>query len=170
MLSGPICHMVPRRKVILAASVVSVAALALLAFGGGHPTILDAQTAQLVGHDLEPAPINPAWILSGTPVARAKTLMVTSDQGFSSTIWECSAGSFRWHHRSDEIVHILEGEVDVEVRANEVRTLRPGDVALFPRGSSGVWRVPRYVKKIAHHRSPEQGLVRRAVNRAKKLF
>jgi uncharacterized protein len=104
---------------------------------------------------LFPAPIRPEWILEGAPVARARPVAVTADDHFSSTVWDCTAGRFRWQFRSDEIVHILEGEVHVTDEAGRERALVPGDVALFSRGTTSVWRVPRYVKKLAIHRSAE---------------
>ena len=119
---------------------------------------------------LDPAPIRPEWILSGTPTARARTLARTADDDFSTTVWDCTAGSFRWQFRSDESVHILEGEVIVETGDGRTRTLRPGDVALFPRGMASVWTVPRYVKKLAQHRSHPPGLMARTAARVRSLF
>ncbi len=123
-------------------------------------------TASDVRHEaLDPAPIKPDWILEGKPVARAKTLTVAPDENFSSALWDCTAGTFRWHFRSDELVHILEGEVTVKSDDGTSRTLRPGDVALFPKGLTNVWHVPRYVKKLAVHRSQEDPLFTRVARK-----
>jgi uncharacterized protein len=119
---------------------------------------------------LEPAPINPEWIIAGTPVARAKNLTLTADKNFSSTVWDCTAGSFRWHFGSDEVVHILDGEVTVETGDGGTRLLKPGDVALFPKGLVSIWVVHKYVKKLALHRTAPPGLPRRVANSVRDLF
>ena len=117
-----------------------------------------------VATELTPKPIRPDWILEGSPVARARNVLLTSDDNFSATVWDCTAGRFRWHFNSDETVHILEGEVHVTDEKGKERALRPGDVALFSKYTTSVWRVPRYVKKLALNRSYDDPLLVR-VNR-----
>lgn len=98
---------------------------------------------------LEPAPIEPTWILAGRPAARAGTWSVSSDTTTSAFVWDCTAGRFRWYFGGDELVAILEGEVTVTDEAGALRTLRPGDGAMFRAGTWSTWEVPSYVKKIA---------------------
>jgi len=115
------------------------------------------------------SPIEPTWILDGSPVARALNLTEAHDKNLSCGLWDCTAGSFKWIFRCDEIVHILEGEVIVQDDAG-ARTLRPGDIAFFPHGLETVWRVPHYVKKFAIHRSVERGFVTRVASKVKKVI
>lgn len=110
-------------------------------------SLLDA--VNLHGISLEPAPIEPSWILEGTPVARTAVWSVSSDTTTTAMVWDCTAGRFRWFFGGDEIVSILEGEVTVTDAAGSERTLRPGDGALFRAGTWTVWHVPTYVKKVA---------------------
>ncbi len=106
--------------------------------------------------DLASAPIRPEWILRGNPLARALKLSAADDGNLDCLLWDCTAGTFRWCFRVDEIVHILEGSVRVcDEATGAVRILTPGDVAYFPQGSSSVWEVDEYVKKLAILRSPE---------------
>jgi uncharacterized cupin superfamily protein len=106
--------------------------------------------------DFEPAPIRSAWVLEGTPVARVITLANAPDGNLTCALWDCTKGRFRWHFRSDEIVHILEGQVHVvDEQSGADRTLRSGDMGYFPRGLTMVWTVDQYVKKLAIIRTQE---------------
>lgn len=98
---------------------------------------------------LEPAPIRPEWIIEGEPEARCAYL-ATGTLGWGNTAhWSCTAGRFRWHFGWDETVLILEGEVIVTDDDGTVYHGVPGTTLFFPAGSSAVWDVPRYVRKIA---------------------
>lgn len=120
--------------------------------------------------DLAPLPIEPSWIKAGTPVARAVKLSESPDSLLTSGLWDCTAGTFMWIFGTDEIVHIVEGEVRVR-EGNTTHVLGPGSVAYFPRGIETVWEVPEYVKKSFIHRSPPRPLWRRAASGIKsRLF
>lgn len=103
---------------------------------------------------LESRPIEPSWILSGDPQARAGSHSKNVDGWAETMHWDCTAGRFRWHFGWEETVVILEGEVRVTDAANQTSTLRPGDVAYFPAGSWFTWEIPHYVRKIAFCRRP----------------
>ncbi|EPR21504.1 cupin, partial [Agrobacterium radiobacter DSM 30147] len=45
---------------------------------------------------LQPAPINPDWIISGNPQARAADHSRSGDRASSTAMWDCTAGEFRW--------------------------------------------------------------------------
>jgi len=98
---------------------------------------------------LEPAPIEPGWVVEGNPEARAKEL-ARSDDGTSVVVaWSCTAGRFHWHYSVDETVHLISGEVFITNEDGVERRLVPGDMAFFPAGSSSIWRVPSSVRKLA---------------------
>lgn len=69
-------------------------------------------------------------------------------------VWSCTAGTFRWQFTCDELVHIIEGSVQVTMPSGEQVTLGPNDSALFPAGEWTTWHVPEYVRKHAILRSP----------------
>ena len=96
--------------------------------------------------DLRPLPIDPSWIKKGDPVARSVTLSKSPDGLLTAGLWDCTAGTFTWIFRRDEIVHILEGEVRVHDGPTR-HVLVPGSVAYFPCGLETIWEVPTYVKK-----------------------
>ena len=119
--------------------------------------------------DLTPLPIEPAWVKAGAPFARAIKLSESPDSLLTACLWDCTAGTFTWIFGTDEIVHILEGEVRVR-EGNTTHVLGPGSLAYFPRGLETVWEVPQYVKKSYIYRvaqPPQRSLFRRAASRVK---
>lgn len=103
---------------------------------------------------MRPAPIEPSWILEGTPTARFASHSQGGDDAAVTGVWDCTAGEFRWHFGWDETVLILEGEVLVTDEDGTERLLRAGDVAYFTAGSWYTWRIDRYLKKLAFCRKP----------------
>jgi uncharacterized cupin superfamily protein len=104
--------------------------------------------------DMKPAPIDPSWILSGEPVARLAEHSRGQDDAALTAIWDCTAGAFHWRFGWDETVMIMEGEVHVTAEDGTERLLRAGDVAYFAGGTTAVWRIERYVRKVAFCRKP----------------
>jgi len=110
--------------------------------------------------DYKPAPINRDWIVSGDPQARSGDLVASADGSGSTNFWDCTAGTFNWHYAWDETVLILGGEVRVTDSDGATSVLRPGDVAHFAAGTSYLWDVDHYVRKIAFHKKPAPTLRR----------
>jgi uncharacterized cupin superfamily protein len=98
---------------------------------------------------LKDAPINPDWVVSGSPHARAGQHSPSIDGRASTSIWDCTAGSFWWTFGDDETVVILEGTVRVTTESGEVRMLGQGDIAYFAGGTRALWEIDTYVRKIA---------------------
>jgi uncharacterized cupin superfamily protein len=103
---------------------------------------------------LEPHPIDPAWVLAGTPHARWGNHSESVDGWAGTACWDCTAGRFRWHFAWEETVLILQGEVRVTDEFGATSVLGVGDVARFPVGSWFTWEVERYVRKLAFCRLP----------------
>jgi uncharacterized protein len=97
---------------------------------------------------LSSSPINPDWILEGQPMARNAILSRSADETACTIMWDCTAGKFRWYYDFDETIHIIDGSVSIDDGAGP-RTIGPGDVVFFPAGSSAVWVVETYVRKLA---------------------
>ena len=109
---------------------------------------LRIEAAALPTGELAPMPIEPAWIIEGTPTARGNILMQSADKKISYGTWECSAGKFHWLFAWDEFIHIQEGEVEITDETGQVVKLHKGDLAHFPVGMKTVWNVPNYVRKV----------------------
>ena len=103
---------------------------------------------------LKPAPIDPSWIIAGNPVARFAEHSRGRDDAAVTAVWDCTAGEFRWHFGWDETVVILDGSVHVTAADGTERRLGAGDVAYFAGGTTAVWRIDDYVRKIAFCRKP----------------
>ena len=116
----------------------------VISFVGASPDALE----------MKPLPIEPSWVLSGNPQARAASHSKADDQCAATGIWDCTAGSFRWFFGWDETVVILEGEVHVTADDGTQRTLRAGDVGYFKGGTWATWRIDNYVRKVAFLRKP----------------
>ena len=110
-----------------------------------QPVLIPAIAAD---QDVESAPIDPTWILEGTPKAEARRLTLVDDSGLSSTLWQSTAGQFEWHYGSDELVVILDGAVEITSPGGTRFTARAGDVFFVPGGSLLHWNVPDHVKKL----------------------
>lgn len=128
-----------------------------IVFGDGGEVSLDA------------CPINPAWVIEGAPMARNAILSRSADGGACTLIWDCTAGLFNWRYDIDETVYVLEGEVVVRDESGAEHRLGPGDSAFFPAGSSAVWRVEKYVRKVAFCRNPVPQPIMFAARVVKKL-
>src|SRR5262245_53742160 len=134
----------------------------LLLAGCADLAPLEVQTSHVFHDDLHAAGIPPEWVREGKPMARVKYLARSDDEGVTAALWDCTAGKFEWYFASDELVHILEGEVIVTTGTGAERSLKPGDVAFFPAGMKSVWTVPKYVKKMAVLRHNSESFVRKA--------
>jgi uncharacterized protein len=104
--------------------------------------------------EMKPAPIEPSWILSGDPQARAGAHSKAEDDCAATGVWDCTAGSFRWYFGWDETVVILDGEVHVTAEDGTERVLRKGDIGYFKGGTWATWHVETYVRKVAFLRRP----------------
>ncbi len=96
-----------------------------------------------------PCPIKPDWMRSGTPVTRCNTHSSTVDGLAWTMVWDCTRSTFEWYFEFDEVVVILEGSVRVTDCRGVRHTLRAGDVGYFPYGSTWLWEVDDYVRKVA---------------------
>jgi len=109
--------------------------------------------------DLPSAPINPDWIIEGTPQTHAKDLARSADGTCTIVVWSCTPGRFNWHYAVDETLHVISGEAFVTDEKGEVHRLGPGDMAFFPAGSHSRWHVTQEIRKLAVCRHSMPGLL-----------
>ncbi|WP_137128958.1 cupin domain-containing protein [Rhizobium sp. FY34] len=115
------------------------------------------------------APIEPSWIIAGAPRARISRCSAGFDGTGGAAVWDCSAGTFRWHFVREETVVILEGEVHVTAQDGTQRLLSVGDIAFFRAGTWATWRIDTYVRKVAHTRRPLPKLISSALKLVRSL-
>ena len=102
--------------------------------------------------ELGPNPVNPDWIIDGTPQARAKCLAESADGTSSVMAWSCTPGRFEWYYAVDETVHIISWRGFRHRRERQDSPARAGGHGLFPgrqpqrlagdEGSAQTCRVP----------------------------
>lgn len=119
--------------------------------------------------ELHDAPIPQSWILGGAPRARSGAIAHSPDGWASSVVWECTAGSFRWQFGWEETVVILEGSVRVVAQTGEERLLQAGDAAYFAQGTSSVWHIDSYLKKVAFTRNRVPAYVRKPLSKLQSV-
>jgi uncharacterized cupin superfamily protein len=119
--------------------------------------------------ELYSAPIDPSWILEGTPSARNRLIAPSTDRFGWTMLWDCTAGKFNWHYAIDETVHIIDGSVIVTGTDGVTRTLKAGDIAFFPAGSTAHWHVENYVRKVAYCQKPVPKIVSLPIRALRKV-
>ena len=122
---------------------------------------------------LNPAPIEPSWIVEGNPQATSCTLSQSADGLACTIVWHCTAGKFNWYYDFDETILILEGGIVLESDAMQPTRYGPGDVIFFRDGAHARWHVERFVKKLAFCRKTQPvwlGFALRAFLKLKKII
>jgi uncharacterized cupin superfamily protein len=109
-------------------------------------------------------PINPDWVLEGTPHARVSEWGESADGTTSHWTWDCTAGRFRWYYDVDESIVVIAGSVSIQLDGEAPVELSVGDAAYFPAGHWTTWQVDDYVRKQAVVRVPVPRLMQYAVN------
>jgi hypothetical protein len=120
--------------------------------------------------DLDPEPILPEFILSGSPVARSKKVATSPDWTSSTVVWDCAPGSFRWHYDKEETIYVLEGEAFMMNENGTERRFAAGEVGFFLAGFTCDWRITKHFRKVAVVRTPFWGPIGFSVKAWKKLM
>jgi uncharacterized protein len=148
--------------IVIAAIIAVVDLRAYQAFKQGIPH--SGQHALQLGA----SPIDPSWIVSGSPVFHSAVFEGSVASGAWSGIWECiGPAKFVWHYDVDETIYIRDGAAEVEY-LGETFELRPGDYARFVSGTTATWVVRDHVKKTFSIHNP--GRFAKAVRHAMRLF
>lgn len=98
--------------------------------------------------DLEPEPINPDLIVRGTPTARSKKLVTSSDWTANVVVWECTPGVFHWRYTRDETIYVLAGEAFISTGSDQPRRFAAGDLGFFPNGLVCNWQIMQTFRKF----------------------
>ena len=105
-------------------------------------------------HELQPDPIAPSWLISGSPIFRTAVFQHSLNWDTWSGIWECiGPATFVWQYSVDEVIYVLEGSADIEYLGKKF-TLHPGDSTRFVAGTIATWVVPDRVKKTFRIEKP----------------
>ena len=129
------------------------------------------ETSNLVVN-LEPRPIEPSWIIEGSPVAQSCVLSKSADGLATTIVWECSEGRFNWYYDFDETILILEGSIVLENDTMRPTRYGKGDVIFFRNGAHARWYVEGRVRKLAFCRTTQPmvlAFVARVFNKIKRV-
>jgi uncharacterized protein len=120
--------------------------------------------------DLEPEPINPDWIVRGTPTARSKKLLTSRDWTANVVVWDCTPGAFHWRYTRDETIYVLAGEAFISTGPGQERRFAAGDLGFFPNGFSCNWRITQTFRKFVVQKETMWAPLGMGVKVCKKLL
>lgn len=65
-----------------------------------------------------------------------------------SGLWKCDPMTFEYEFPGDEIIHVLEGDLLIEIDGQDDITLTTGDIASFDKGVKCTWTIQNTFKKF----------------------
>ena len=99
--------------------------------------ILKARIAETVLETWQPEGVT---IHEGAPNGRGFTLFEDFGNGARATgIFECDPAKTTYMLEYNEIIHVLEGTVTIELDNGSCVELAPGDIAFLPKGHLSTW-------------------------------
>lgn len=93
-------------------------------------------------------PIDPAWVVAGDPVATGALPALSPDGAFSAGLWQCTPGEFDWPYEWDEVALVTAGRAQLGGDNGSARSVGPGDLLMFHRGTTVRWRIEETVTKV----------------------
>ncbi|WP_406443713.1 cupin domain-containing protein [Streptomyces sp. NBC_00631] len=98
------------------------------------------------GAELEPDPLDPAQIVSGTPEVTGKVVWESADGRQIRGIWQITPGVVT-DTEADELFVVVSGSATVEVEGGPTFTVGPGDMAVLRAGDRTTWTVHETLRK-----------------------
>src|SRR3954469_14850276 len=99
--------------------------------------------------ELEPEPLDPAQIVSGTPEVTGKVVWESADGKQVRGIWQITPGVVT-DTEADELFVVVSGRATVEVEGGAVLALVPGTAAVLRAGDRTTWTVHETLRKASH--------------------
>ncbi|MET8474745.1 cupin domain-containing protein [Streptomyces sp. NPDC006422] len=115
-----------------------------------HPTTTPGSFAVHVPDaDLEPEPLDPAQIVSGTPEVTGKVLWESADGKQLRGIWQITPGVVT-DTEANELFVVVSGRATVDVDGGGTLELGPGTAAVLREGDRTTWTVHETLRKAYH--------------------
>ncbi|MGW1273444.1 cupin domain-containing protein [Streptomyces sp. NPDC002491] len=95
---------------------------------------------------LEPDPLDPAQIVSGSPQVSGKVLWQSDDGRQIRGIWQITPGVVT-DTEADELFVVVSGSATIEVEGGPTLTVGPGDMAVLREGDRTTWTVHETLRK-----------------------
>jgi uncharacterized cupin superfamily protein len=124
-------------------------------FAGLYPRLADFRNClwmsskRLLVTELKPSPIEPSWIIEGSPDARSCVLSKSTCGSAWTMLRSCSESKLNWYYDCDETIMILEGSIVLGSEGMLPKLYSAGGVILFREGSHAKWHVVSHVKKTS---------------------
>ncbi|MFJ8823425.1 cupin domain-containing protein [Streptomyces sp. NPDC102467] len=96
--------------------------------------------------ELEPEPLDPAQIVSGTPVVTGAVLWESADGKQLRGIWQITPGVVT-DTEANEMFVVVSGRATVEVEGGAVLELGPGTAAVLREGDRTTWTIHETLRK-----------------------
>ena len=97
--------------------------------------------------ELEPGELDPASVVSGSPVVTEKVLGESPDGRIVRGIWRITEGTVT-DTEEDEIFVVVEGRATIEIEGGPALEVGPGDVCILERGARTTWTVHEPLRKV----------------------
>ena len=144
------------RSVIISTVVVTLAVVGAVGLASRMSAAIgyQADTGYAQAHELQPAPIDPSWIISGAPEFSMSVFERSEFWATSSGIWQAvGPGSFEWHYTVDEDIYVLEGSAEIAYMGKTF-TIHAGESTRFVAGTSATWVVKDHIRKTFRIQNP----------------
>ncbi|MFI1099717.1 cupin domain-containing protein [Streptomyces melanogenes] len=99
--------------------------------------------------ELEPEPLDPGQIVSGTPEVTGKVLWESPDGKQVRGIWQITPGVVT-DTEANELFVVVSGRATVEVAGGDTLELGPGDACVLREGDRTTWTVHETLRKAYH--------------------
>ncbi|AXI78217.1 cupin domain-containing protein [Peterkaempfera bronchialis] len=97
--------------------------------------------------ELEPDPLPPDQIVSGSPEVSGKVLWESPDGRLVRGIWQITPGVVT-DTEADELFVVVSGRATIEVEDGPVLEVGPGDAAVLRAGDRTRWTVHETLRKV----------------------
>ncbi|MER8183149.1 cupin domain-containing protein [Kitasatospora sp. NPDC094015] len=96
--------------------------------------------------ELEPDPLDPAQIVSGTPEVSGKVLWESPDGRQIRGIWQITPGVVT-DTEADELFVVVSGRATIAFEGGPTLEVGPGDLAVLREGDRTTWTVHETLRK-----------------------
>ncbi|MFJ8629043.1 cupin domain-containing protein [Kitasatospora sp. NPDC093550] len=96
--------------------------------------------------DLDPDPLDPSQIVSGTPEVSGKVLSESPDGRQLRGIWQITPGVVT-DVEADEMFVVLGGRATIEIEDGPTLEVGPGDCAVLREGDRTTWTIHETLRK-----------------------
>ncbi|MFD7136330.1 cupin domain-containing protein [Streptomyces sp. NPDC059894] len=96
--------------------------------------------------DLEPEPLDPGQIVSGTPEVTGRVVWESEDGRQVRSVWQITPGVVT-DTEADEVFVVVSGSATIEVEDGPTLTVGPGDMAVLRAGDRTTWTVHETLRK-----------------------